>query len=160
MNEPIGDTEETGGANEANGGNLPDSILSRGTRDTRLLAKAIKKRWPIPDEYRESLIKRQVKIAIDPGSSPREATSAFKAIVAAERQNQEDEHHAEGETHRHEHAHVHVTTDEQRMRLAALADRLRIDVVPPVASAGETDGDPQPTLPVRILEAEGGTQPS
>ena len=61
-------------------------------RDTRMIQKAMEQRWPIRPEYRDALIKRLLRILADPQSSPREATSAAKALMAAERQNQEDEH--------------------------------------------------------------------
>jgi hypothetical protein len=61
-------------------------------RDTRLKAKAIMQRWPIPEELRSAMIKSMIAIVADKTKSPRERTSAFKAILAAEKQNQEDEH--------------------------------------------------------------------
>lgn len=70
------------------------SIHAKGSRDTRLIRKAIKQRWPINDEDRQALIERQVRIAKDPKASNREATSAFKSILSAESQNQADEHKA------------------------------------------------------------------
>lgn len=57
----------------------------------RMIQRAVKQRWPIKPEWREGLLKRQVAIAVDPNSKPREATSAFRAIVSAEAQNQADE---------------------------------------------------------------------
>ena len=66
---------------------IPDTIETSGTRDTRLIAKAIRQRWPIPDQYREAVIKRQINIAINPESKPRESTAAFKSILQAEGQN-------------------------------------------------------------------------
>jgi hypothetical protein len=60
-------------------------------RDTRLIEKALRKRWPIPETYREAIIKRQVAIAIDPKAANRESTSAAKCLVAMEAQNMADE---------------------------------------------------------------------
>ena len=65
----------------------PESIRDIGTRDTRLIERAIREEWPIPVGYRKGLVDRQARIAADPGSSPREATSAFRALVAANQQN-------------------------------------------------------------------------
>jgi hypothetical protein len=57
--------------------------------NTRMLERALREQWPIPDEYREPIVKRQVKIAIDPDSSSREATSAARCIVSMQSQNNE-----------------------------------------------------------------------
>jgi hypothetical protein len=61
----------------------------RGIRDTRLAERALREGWPIPDEIRAPLIKRLARIAFDPGSSPREATSAARAILQASKLNLE-----------------------------------------------------------------------
>lgn len=55
--------------------------------NTRIIERAIREGWPIPDEYRKPLIDRQVRIAVDVQVSPRESTSATRAILMAERQN-------------------------------------------------------------------------
>lgn len=60
-------------------------------RDTRLLAKALMQRWPIKPEYRAAIVQKLMKVLADPESSPREVTAAAKALMAAEKQNQEDE---------------------------------------------------------------------
>ncbi|MCC7424810.1 MAG: hypothetical protein IT428_31450 [Planctomycetaceae bacterium] len=78
----------------ATDGGLGGTIRQRGTRDTRLIEKAIKQRWPIPAEKRAQLIERQLAIATAKNSSNREATAAFRAIMTAEAQNQADEHKA------------------------------------------------------------------
>jgi len=57
-----------------------------------MIQKALEQRWPIKPEYRDALVKRLLRIVADPQSSPREVTSAAKALMAAERQNQDDEH--------------------------------------------------------------------
>jgi hypothetical protein len=61
-------------------------------RDTRMMERALTQRWPIKPEYRELIVKRMLRIIADPKSSPREVTSATKALLAAESQNQADEH--------------------------------------------------------------------
>lgn len=58
-----------------------------GLQNTRMIERAIREGWPIPDEYRKPIIDRQVKIAVDPSITPRESTSATRAILMAERQN-------------------------------------------------------------------------
>ena len=54
------------------------------TRADRIERKAMLSGWEIPDGVREQLLLRQMKIALNPASSNRDATAAFKAILAAE----------------------------------------------------------------------------
>jgi hypothetical protein len=48
-------------------------------------------RWPVKEDYREALINRQIAIAIDPTSTSKEATIAFRAVLAADLANMEQE---------------------------------------------------------------------
>lgn len=92
---------------------LPESIADGANlRDTRLIARAIKQRWPIPEKYREALIARQVKIATGmvEDASPREQTSAFNALLAADAMNREEET-PQRET-RVQHMHVHAIANQ------------------------------------------------
>ena len=66
---------------------LPASLVDGGVRDTRLITRAIRQRWPIPADKRAALIGRQVEIATSKTVSPRESTAAFKSVLAAEAQN-------------------------------------------------------------------------
>jgi hypothetical protein len=59
----------------------------RGIRDTRLVAKALRERWPIPKTLRGPLIERLAQIVQDPDASPREVTAAAKAILSASKIN-------------------------------------------------------------------------
>ena len=63
-------------------------------KDSFLIAKAIIQRWPISSEYREAIVRRLIKIIVDKESSNREVTTAAKALMSAEAQNQSDEHTA------------------------------------------------------------------
>ena len=56
-----------------------------GIRTTRLLERAVRSRWPIPEKYKEAIIKRQVAIAVDAKSKPREASAAARTILAADK---------------------------------------------------------------------------
>jgi hypothetical protein len=60
-----------------------------GIRTTRLIERALRERWPIPKALRKPLIERLNKIVQDTGSSPREVTSAAKAILSASKLNLE-----------------------------------------------------------------------
>ena len=59
----------------------------RGARDTRLVERALRERWPIPKALRGPLIDRLAKIVQDPDTSPREATAAARAILSASKIN-------------------------------------------------------------------------
>jgi len=48
-------------------------------------------RWPISPQVRQAIINRLLKVMADPSSSKREIVSAAKALMAAEKQNQEDQ---------------------------------------------------------------------
>ena len=66
---------------------LPASLREVGVRDTRLIERAIRQQWPIRQEIRAALIDRQISIATSETVSPGEATSAFRAVLAANQQN-------------------------------------------------------------------------
>src|SRR5262245_46998056 len=61
----------------------------RGIRDTRLVARAVAERWPIPRALRGPLIERLATIAMDPEASPREVAAAARAILGASKINLE-----------------------------------------------------------------------
>jgi hypothetical protein len=61
----------------------------RGIRDVRLVERALREYWPIPKALRGPLIKRLAGIVQDTNASPREVTSAAKAILTASRLNLE-----------------------------------------------------------------------
>ena len=73
---------------------LPPSILPTAgqTSDTRLIARALRSGWDIPNQYRRPLIDRLLMIALndDPKRAPvaamRERISAIKALMAANAQ--------------------------------------------------------------------------
>ena len=58
--------------------------------DRAMLRRAIKNRWPVPDELKAKLMGR-LNDVLDAGD-PRDITSAGRIIVAAEQQNQADDH--------------------------------------------------------------------
>jgi hypothetical protein len=86
-------------------------------RDTRLMARAIEQRWPVPNEMRAGMIRQLMSIIASKDASPREKTSAFKAILAAEKQNQEDEHKL-----------IDVRIQQRNIELDAIAADLGIEV--------------------------------
>lgn len=90
-----------------------EEMLASGTgnsRDTRLLKRALKQRWPIPEDKKQAIIDRQVKIATDEGASPREATDAARTVIMADRINMEDEKVEQKSVEQHLHLHQHQET--------------------------------------------------
>ena len=59
--------------------------------DARQFETALRNRWEIEPEYKRAMITRLMRIIADPSSSNREVTSASRALIAAEAQNQQDE---------------------------------------------------------------------
>lgn len=82
-------------------------------RDIRMIQKAMEQRWDIKPEYKDALIRRLVRIIADPTSTPREVTSASRALIAAEGQNQTDDRD-------------NMEADESRNRFLDIAARLGI----------------------------------
>jgi hypothetical protein len=64
-------------------------VIAPGIRTTRLLERVLRERWPIPNAIRRPLIERLYEIVQDTESSPREVTSAAKAILTAGKLNLE-----------------------------------------------------------------------
>jgi hypothetical protein len=71
------------------GGTLGGGTRSQRMKDCRLVERAIAESWPIPDKLRPRLIKRLARIMMDRDASPREATSAAKALLSASKINLE-----------------------------------------------------------------------
>jgi hypothetical protein len=86
-------------------------------QETRMMARALTQRWPLSPEYRTIIVKQLMKVIADPQSSPREKTSAAKALMAAEQQNQADEHKL-----------VDVRVATRNDRYDAIAAELGIDI--------------------------------
>jgi hypothetical protein len=81
-----------------------------------MMARALTQRWPISEKTKRGVIGALINILADPKASPREKTSAAKALMAAEQQNQADEHKI---------VDVRITT--RHDRLDAIAADLGID---------------------------------
>jgi hypothetical protein len=91
----------------------------RGARDTRLVERALRERWPIPKALRGPLIDRLAGIVQDPNASPREATAAARAILSASKINVD----LIGATIKaHEHEDLADRLDELEKRLADEGD--------------------------------------
>jgi hypothetical protein len=85
-------------------------------QETRMIARALTQRWPIKPEYRNLIVNQLMKVIASPDASPREKTAAAKALLSAEKQNQDDEHKQ-----------TDIDRDNvKRHRLVAIAARLGI----------------------------------
>lgn len=87
--------------------------------DTRMMARALTERWPITSQQRELMIKVLLSIAANTQHSPRERTSAIKALISADRNNIEQEKIQQAEEH-----HSEKMQGEQLDRIAAVAQQL------------------------------------
>lgn len=74
-------------------------------------------RWPINPKMREGIIGALARVLTDPNASHREKTSAAKALLAAEKQNQEDEFKL-----------IDVRIQQRNTELDAIAAELGIEV--------------------------------
>jgi len=86
-------------------------------RDTRLLARSVTQRWPMSPEIRKMVVAKLLKVMTSGEASPREITSAAKALMSAEKQNQEDEHKL-----------IDVSIEERDIALDAIASDLGITI--------------------------------
>jgi hypothetical protein len=98
---------------------------ANGIRDVRLLERAVRKGWNIPEQLFDVLPGEMAIIALDRGNSHRERISATKAIVSMHGQNQKDQHHEEGERHLHLHAHAAVEAAKETVSQESIVARLR-----------------------------------
>ena len=104
-----------------------------GKRIDRLELQALQQRWPIPEAYREAIVKRLMGIVLDGEASNREVTQAIKGLLAAEAQNQRDEHTAALQSDRNRFLEV-------ARQLGIDADFRLVGQEPASSSDGRTDG--------------------
>ena len=114
-----------------------------GIRDTRMLARALEQRWPMSPEYRQSVIRVLMQIALDSNNSPRERTSAAKALISADRNNIEQEKIQQNDEH-----HGDRLDMERLHRIAGVAKQLGFDTIAQRAieagsSGGTIDANPE-----------------
>ena len=68
--------------------------------DIRLVARAVKERWPVPAERRGEIIDSLVEIATDRNREDGHRISAAKALITADGLNQKDEHNTANNANR------------------------------------------------------------
>lgn len=87
---------------------LPPSLNPGGqTSDTRLIARAIKERWPITPEMRQAVVVQLAKVVVNRNGdvAPREMVAAARALIAADKINLEEQQGPAAENHLHLHSH-------------------------------------------------------
>jgi hypothetical protein len=82
-----GDHPIEGKAQETPWGLGTASALTSGTRDVRLVQRALQECWPISVEARQALVARLEKIVQDPATKLRSFHAAAKALMAISRIN-------------------------------------------------------------------------
>lgn len=60
--------------------------------DAKLIQRAIRQRWPIPEEAKKVIVDRMVGFVTDPLMDADRVTAAARMLVVAEGQNQADDH--------------------------------------------------------------------
>lgn len=121
-----------------------------GVRTTRMLERAARQRWPIPEKYKQAIIARQVKIATDANSKPREASAAARTIIAADRLNIEEEKQAEPQQHLHLHQHQETTIDVSKLSQEKLEELERILLATQSAQPANSAGSVIEGVPVSV----------
>jgi len=112
-------------------------------QETRMMARALTQRWPISEKTKKGVIGALINVLADPKASPREKTSAAKALMAAEAQNQSDEHKL-----------VDVSLSTRNDRLDAIAADLGIDQGLIESIARETSGGDSGDATVGTAQAD------
>lgn len=92
------------------------------------MARAIMQRWPMTENVRKAVIAKLVNVLTDPASSKREMISAAKALISAEKQNQDDQHKA-----------IDFALNTGNDRISAIANNLGIDAALIVDAASEAN---------------------
>jgi hypothetical protein len=109
-------------------------------QETRMMARALTQRWPISEKTKRGVIGALINILADPKASPREKTSAAKALMAAEQQNQADEHKL-----------VDVSLSTRNFELDAIAADLGVEI------GIVEDASRKAEIGVDRIEGDGGT---
>lgn len=84
----------------------PQGGLGGGTRDTRLVELAVRKRWNMPEKVAETLPEKLMEIFESEDKADRDRLSAAKTLVTMMGQNQADDHKAQPDLHLHAHTTV------------------------------------------------------
>lgn len=72
-------SDDTGESTPGVGG-----VVQQPTNDVALEQQALRNGWGVSRRYREAMVQRQIRIALDPESTARDATRAFVAVRAGD----------------------------------------------------------------------------
>ena len=97
-------------------------------RDTRLMERALRERWPIPQELRERIVLNLIAIVANKNLSPRERTSAAKALLHADALNVEQEKMEQLDEHEYRARLVQLARQLPLGEVARLADERGIEL--------------------------------
>ena len=111
-------------------------------KDIRMVERAIRQRWDVPDRLRRKCIDHCEKILDDPSVTPRNALSAFKALIQADKINWLEE---SGEKL----AKLHGAVSWRELSESATAER----VTGVLAHAAGLLDAPMETTPAELLDA-------
>jgi hypothetical protein len=98
--------------------------------DTRLLERALRERWPISSEFRERIVLHLISIVANKDLSPRERTSAAKALLHADQLNVEQEKMEQLDEHEYRARLVQLARQLPLGEVARLADERGISLEP------------------------------
>lgn len=102
-------------------------LLSRS--DAQLITQAVRNRWPLSDEQKSQIVE-SLMLVMQTADADRDIVSAARALVAIEKQNQDEQKiHRPRAGANHLHLHVNGTIEEKRQHAAALLSQLGITVV-------------------------------
>lgn len=128
------------------GGGVRSLTAGRGIRDSRLIERALRERWPVKRKFRRFLMERAETIAKDPETSVREFTSILNSVAHIDTINQgamefavtQSQDQARGQTNVS--VNVAVSVDREQMERDIL---LRLGKVQPqTQSAKEHEDEP------------------
>jgi hypothetical protein len=105
-------------------------------RDTRMMERALRERWPIKPEFREKIMNSLIAVIADRNASPREKTAAARALMYADSLNLEAEKIAQADWHHEE------KLDAERMdRISSVAKHLGLTRVVEAIAARRPGSD-------------------
>jgi hypothetical protein len=93
-----------------------------------MMARALEQRWSMSPQTREDVISALSDILTCSTTSPREKISAAKALISAEKQNQDDQHKA-----------IDFALNTGHDRISAIANNLGIDPAVVIDAASEAN---------------------
>jgi hypothetical protein len=109
---------------------MSDDDLS--TQEIKDVGRAFRERWPIGNDFRTAVIRRLLHIVADKDASTRDVIAASRALLQAEKQNQDDDWHDD-------------ETEQQGNRFLEIARQLGLEVSVEPIPEERPDSDSNPT---------------